>query len=59
MLKVQYQGVMSDAEFLTAAARPVVDKTLSQGPAFGCRAFSNFQRGEVMLMTVRLGGEHK
>ena len=30
--------VLSDAEFLAAAARPVVDQTLSQGPAFGRRA---------------------
>jgi len=32
--------VTPDAEFLPAAARPVGDKTLSQGPAFGRRALS-------------------
>ena len=47
---------LSDAEFLTAVARPVVDQTLSQGPAFDCRALALPRRGEVM-MAVRLGGE--
>ena len=45
--------VTPDAEFLTAAARPVVDKTRSQGPAFRPLRIQ-IQRSEVM-MAVRLG----